>query len=525
MQATALAITLVGLDSHLVRVEVDSGRGPACFNLVGLAEASVRESRVRVRAALQQLGVDVSEYVITVNLAPADLRKGGGAFDVAIALATLGALGKLLPDALDGTAFLGELSLSGTIHPVRGILPALRGAVARGVRRVVVPGANAAEAALVPGVVVLVADHLSELFAHFAEGKPLRSAGEAPPFSPGEALAGIDLAEVRGQHAARRALEVAAAGGHNLLMVGTPGNGKTMLARRLATILPPLDIAEALEVTAIQSIAGLLHLDDGVVTVRPFRAPHHTVSQAGLIGGGEPVRPGEVSLAHHGVLFLDELLEFPRGVLEVLRQPLEDGQVTICRARTRATFPARPMLVAAVNPCPCGYAGDPRGRCACGPERVRAYRSKLSGPLLDRIDLHLVLAPVDVSSLTASSLGESSATVRARVVAARGMQLQRHAAGEVRGRVNAELSSSELERVAKPDRAGAQLLSRAVEQLGLSARAYGKVLRVARSLADLEGVDGLRSVHVAEAVQARLLDREASSGRALGLVARADRGR
>ncbi|MEO7331494.1 MAG: YifB family Mg chelatase-like AAA ATPase, partial [Minicystis sp.] len=378
MQATAQSFALIGLEAYPVRVEVDSGRGPAFFQLVGLPEASVRESRVRVRAALQQLGVDLAEYVITVNLGPADLKKSGGSLDLAIAAATLGALGKLPTDVLEGTALFGELSLTGAIRPVRGVLPLLRGAAARKVPLAIVPRENACEAASVPSIKVLVADHLSELLRHFQGAEALPGPGPPPVFRPIFGPGSVDLADVRGQHSARRALEIAAAGGHNLLMMGPPGSGKTMLARRLPTIMPPLCLEEALEATAIHSVAGLLRSEQGMILERPFRAPHHTVSAAGLVGGGDPVRPGEISLAHHGCLFLDELLEFRRPVLESLRQPLEDGQITICRARARATFPAHPLLVAAVNPCPCGFAGEKSRRCLCNAERIRQYRARLS---------------------------------------------------------------------------------------------------------------------------------------------------
>ena len=507
MQATALTFTLVGLDAYPIRVEVDSGRGPAFFQLVGLAEASVRESRVRVQAALQQLGVDLREYVITVNLGPADLKKSGGSFDLAIAAATLGALGKIPAESLEGTALLGELSLTGAVRPVRGVLPALRGAARRGVKRAIVPRDNAREAASVPGLEVGVCDHLGDLLRHFMTGEPLEGPGDPPPYTPVFGPANLDLSDVRGQHGARRALEIAAAGAHNLLFMGPPGAGKTMLARRLPTIMPALSIDEALEVTAIHSVAGLLGGERGVLAMRPFRAPHHTVSAAGLVGGGDPVRPGEVSLAHRGCLFLDELLEFKSAVLEALRQPLEDGHVTICRARARATFPARPLLVAAINPCPCGYAGERSGRCTCAPERIRSYRGRLSGPLLDRIDLHVVLPPVDVAHLQSVARGEPSADVRARVSAARDVQADR-ARRLGCAATNMALSPRDVERVAQPDAGGMALLASAVERLGLSARGYGKVLRVARTIADLDGSDAVRANHLAEAVHARLLDRD-----------------
>lgn len=517
MQATALTFCLIGLDAHPIRVEVDSGRGPSGFQLVGLPEASVRESRVRVRAALQQIGVNLNEYVITVNLGPADLKKSGGSYDVAIAAATLGALGKIPPALLEGIALLGELSLTGAVRAVRGVLPALRGAVAQGIRRAIVPRDNAREAASVPGIEVSVADHLSAIVRHFQSGEPLDGIPEMPACAPAFGPPGIDLADVRGQHSARRALEIAAAGGHNLLFMGPPGAGKTMLARRLPTIMPPLTLDEALDVTAIHSVAGLLRSELGIVAARPFRAPHHTVSAAGLVGGGDPVRPGEVSLAHGGCLFLDELLEFRGNVLEALRQPLEDGHVTICRARARATFPARPLLVAAINPCPCGFSGERSGRCTCSQERVRQYRARLSGPLLDRIDLHVVLPPVDVAHLQSVEHGESSTSVRARVLAARAIQAER-AAKVGSPAVNVALGPRDLERVAQPDAAGARMLATAVERLGFSARAYGKVLRVARTIADLDGSCSVAAVHIAEAIHARFLDRSVGAA-ALPLTA------
>ena len=505
MLATAYTTALVGLDARLVRVEVAYTRGPGWFEMVGLADSAVRESRVRVTSALGQLGILMAEHRIIVNLAPADLRKTGTAFDLAIAVATLAALGKVPADSLDGVVFLGELSLTGAIRPIRGVLAHVSGAHALGFGRAVVPRDNGREAGLARGIETRLADGLSAIQEELA-GKRILDVAAPTPFA-GMAVAGFDLADVRGQYGARRALEVAAAGAHNLLFVGTPGGGKTMLARRLPTLLPPLEFEEALVVTKIHSIAGLVAADRGLVEHRPFRSPHHTISDAGLVGGGEPVRPGEISLAHHGVLFLDEILEFRRSALEALRQPLEDGEIVIARVRSRATLPARPIVVAAANPCPCGYAGDPSRRCGCSEERVRSYRARLSGPLLDRIDLHVCVPPVDVASLAGRAFGESSAIVRQRVMRARAVQSARHRAREVSAPINALLSAQDIETIARPDAAGMRLIASAVDRLGLSARAYGKVLRVARTLADLEGVTAVGATHVAEAVQARVFDR------------------
>lgn len=509
MLATTLTTTLLGLDAHLVRVEVESYRGPSGFELVGLAEASVRESRVRVRSALHQLGVLLDEYRVVVSLAPGDVRKAGSSFDLAIAVATLAAIGRIPREALEGMLLLGELSLAGGLGHVPGLLPQLLFARSAKISRAIVPRVNGAEASSVRNLRSLVAGSLSEVLDALTERAALDVASSPAPRASVESL--VDLCEVRGQHLAKRALEIAAAGHHHLLMVGPPGGGKTMLARRLPTIMPPLGEEEALEATTVHSVAGLLSAGEGLLVERPFRAPHHTASDAGLVGGGYPPRPGEISLAHHGVLFLDELPEFRRSTLEALRQPLEDGELVVARARARSRFPARPLLIAASNPCPCGYQRDGTNRCACSQERVRAYAARLSGPIVDRLDLHVPLPSVPVASLADVASGERSAQVRARVVEARARQTERHQRGLVRAGCNGALGPSDIEAVALPDVEGKRLLASAIERLGLSARAYAKVLRVARTIADLAGDRSVGAPHIAEAVQLRRFERGPSS--------------
>lgn len=488
----------LGIQAPAITVEAHLSNGLPSLSLVGLPEAAVKESKDRVRSALLTTQYDFPARRITINLAPADLPKEGGRFDLPIALGILAASGQLPVDALTGHEFLGELSLSGALRPVKGVLPAAIQARAAG-RRLVVPAANAAEAALVPGLEVRPAEHLLTVCAHLQGRTPLPV--QPPTEQATDEAAGEDLADVRGQAHARRALEIAAAGGHSLLLAGPPGTGKTMLASRLPGILPPMTEAEALETAAVQSLVD--EVDAGHWGRRPFRAPHHTASGVALVGGGSHPRPGEVSLAHHGVLFLDELPEFERRVLEVLREPLESGRINISRAARQAEFPARFQLIAAMNPCPCGYLGHPSGRCRCTAEQVARYRARLSGPLLDRIDMHVEVPhlPRELLGPHAASAGEASATVRSRVCAARERQLARQ------GMPNCALGNRQVDALCRLGPAEAALLERAVTQLGLSARAYHRILKVARTIADLAASEAIGPGHLSEAVGYRRLDR------------------
>jgi len=506
--ARALSGAVLGIDAYLVTVEADVASGLPSFSTVGLPQGAVKEGKDRVVAAIQNSGYLVPPKRITVNLAPADIAKSGSAFDLPIAVGILAGTGQVAAEgALQKFALMGELGLDGELRPIRGALSIAVAARDAGLAGVILPEENVAEAGVVDGVEVRGAKTLSDVL-RFIDG-----AGSLPVAEVDrDALFRVsseyehDFADVRGQDHAKRAFEVAAAGSHNLLCIGPPGSGKTMLASRLPTILPPLTFAEALETTKIHSIAGLLPAGQALVGQRPFRGPHTTVSDAGLIGGGSPPKPGEVSLAHNGVLFMDELPEFRRNVLESLRQPLEDGEVTLARATVSLTYPARFMLVAAMNPCPCGYYGDGQRACACSPQAVQRYLARVSGPLLDRIDLHVEVPAVQYRDLSDTRAGEPSAAIRERVTRAREVQRERFA-GRPDIHANAHMAAREIREFCRVGEGGDALLRTAITRLGLSARAYHRILKIARTIADLDGAAEIGTAHVSEAIQYRSLDR------------------
>lgn len=501
-----------GIDATIITIEVNSSRGIKFF-LVGLPDSAVKESHERIVSALQVNGYKFPTCQIVINMAPADIRKEGSSYDLPLAIGILAATGTINSDKLGKYLLIGELSLDGSLQPVKGALPIAIAARAQGFEGFILPKQNAREAAVVNNLQVYGVDNITEVIDFFNGKKELipTIVNTREEFYQNQINFPFDFSDVKGQENVKRALEVAAADGHNLIMIGAPGSGKSMMAKRLPSILPPLSLGESLETTKIHSVAGKLNKDSSLIATRPFRSPHHTISQVAMVGGGASPQPGEISLAHNGVLFLDELPEFNRSVLEVLRQPLEDRQITISRAKYTLNYPASFMLVASMNPCPCGYYNHPTRNCVCNPGQVQKYLNKISGPLLDRIDIQIEIVPVPFEKISEQQPGESSASIRERVIRARQIQTERFA-NYPRIHCNAQMTSKLLHQYAQPDSQGLQLLKNAMTRLNLSARAYDRILKVARTIADLEGSESIRSQHLAEAIGYRNLDRENWAG-------------
>lgn len=501
-----------GIDATLITIEVNSTRG-CMFYLVGLPDSAVKESHQRIISALQVNGYKMPTSNIVVNMAPADIRKEGSAYDLPLAIGLLGASESISSEKFSRYLLMGELSLDGTIQPIKGALPIAIKAREDGFEGLIVPQQNAREAAVVNKLKVYGVSNIKEVIEFFNNERTLEPTlvNTREEFYAQQSKYEYDFADVKGQESVKRALEVAAAGGHNILMIGAPGSGKSMMAKRLPSILPPLSLKESLETTKIHSVAGKLGKDASLISQRPFRSPHHTISQVAMVGGGNYPQPGEISLAHNGILFLDELPEFNRAVLEVLRQPLEDRKISISRIKSSIDYPASFTLVASMNPCPCGYYNHPTKACVCSPGQVQKYLNKISGPLLDRIDIQCEIVPVPFEKISDTQPGESSASIRERVIRARKIQELRYA-DESNIHCNAQMSSRLLNRYARPNAQGLALLKNAMERLNLSARAYDRILKVARTIADLEGSEEIRSYHLAEAISYRNLDRENWAG-------------
>ena len=499
--------SLMGIDGYIVQVETDLSNGMPAFEIVGLADVAVKESKERVRSAIKNTGLEFPTKRITINLAPASIRKEGSAFDLPIALGILTAMGQIDNPTIDTYMFVGELSLDGLIKPVTGVLPMAVSAFQAGIQNMVLSPENADEAAVVKGLNILPAGSITDVVDHLNGRKEIEKYSiDIDKLFYNNIESDADFADVKGQENVKRALEVAASGAHNCLMIGSPGSGKTMLARRLSTILPALTFEEALEITKIHSIAGLLPTKTSLITSRPFRSPHHTISDVSLIGGGKYPKPGEISLAHYGVLFLDELPEFTKPALEVLRQPLEDGAVNISRVNASLTYPANTTLICAANPCKCGNLLDPTKECACSPKQIQQYLGKISGPLLDRIDIHIEVASVKYKDLESTKAEESSSLIRDRVNRTRNVQVERYK--DVKIYSNSQLQPAMLNKFCRLDDKGRDLLRNAFEKLGLSARAHSRILKVARTIADMDGSEDIKVTHVAEAIQYRSLDRK-----------------